>query len=196
MKILLTAFEPFGNFKTNSSEEVLKLFPTDFQGFTIIKQLVPVSFRSCAESVIEAIKKETPDIVLCLGQRSSYDGICVERIAINCMDAKNPDNEGSCPNNEKVIIDGENAYFSTLPIKQIVSAIEDVGIPCKISNTAGTYVCNALMYSILHFAKTKNDVLMAGFIHLPTIDKMKIEIMVEAVKVSMRCFCQTDMRKF
>lgn len=184
MKILLTAFEPFGSFDKNSSEEVLKLFPTEYLGFTIVKQLVPVSFRCCAQPVIEAIRNENPDVVLCLGQRSTYEGICVERVAINCMDANKPDNDNYCPDCEKVIETGDSAYFSTLPIKQMVCAISRRGIQCKLSNTAGTFVCNTLMYSVLHFAKTNNIVFLAGFIHLPALDKMDVGTMLDAVKVA------------
>lgn len=181
MKLLITGFETFGENEKNISQEVLQHLENSINGVTIIKKVLPVVFNECIEVATCLIEKEKPDIVICLGQRSSYDGVAIERIAINLMDSAKPDNKGYAPKDEVIEQKGKNAYFSTLPIKQICEKIKALGIVSKISNTAGLYVCNNLMYGVLHYISANNLPIISGFIHLPSYGKMEMNSVVKAV---------------
>ena len=181
MKILITGFEPFGENEKNISQEVLQYLDSSINGVAIVKRVLPVVFNECIEIVTSLIDKEKPDAVICLGQRASYDGIAIERIAINLMDSKNADNNGFAPKDEVIAKNGEIAYFSTLPIKQIFDKINSLGIVSKISNTAGLYVCNNLMYGVLHHISANKLPIVSGFIHLPSFGKMELNSVIEAV---------------
>ena len=181
MKILITGFEPFGDNEKNISQEVLQHLDNSINGVAIVKKVLPVVFNECIEVATSLIKSEKPDAVICLGQRASYDGIAIERIAINLMDSVNPDNKGFTPKDEIIENQGEIAYFSTLPIKQIFARIKNLGIVSKISNTAGLYVCNNLMYGVLHYISANNLPIISGFIHLPSFGKMDLNSVIEAV---------------
>lgn len=114
---------------------------------------------------------EKPDIVLCIGQAGGRYDMTVERLAINVDDARIEDNEGNQPIDIPVFEDGENAYFSNLPIKAMVEEIKGQGIPASISNSAGTFVCNHIMYGVLyHINKTYKN-MRGGFIHVPFINE-------------------------
>ncbi|MBF0848917.1 pyroglutamyl-peptidase I, partial [Streptococcus danieliae] len=115
----------------------------------------------------EEIKKFSPDVVLCLGQAGGRSGISPERIAINIDDARIADNEGNRPVDDVIREDGKAAYFSTLPIKAMVENIKKIGINAEVSNTAGTFVCNHIMYQVLYYAEKNNLNIQAGFIHIP-----------------------------
>lgn len=169
MKILVTGFDPFGGERLNPSFEVVKLLKEHILDAEIFKLEIPTAFNVSAERVIEEISKLKPDYVLCLGQSGGSSCINVERVAINVDDARIPDNMGRQPVDTLIDSDGSPAYFSTLPIKAIVEGIKNIGIPAIVSNSAGTYVCNHIMYSVLnHISKNKLDI-KAGFIHIPFI---------------------------
>ncbi len=169
MKILITGFEPFGGETINPSTEVLKLLPPKINNFQVITQQIPTVFRKSIDTLYQAIEKEKPDIVLCIGQAGGRAEITVERVAINIDDARIADNEGNQPVDEKVFADGDNAYFSNLPIKAMVEAMKAKNIPAVVSNSAGTYVCNHLMYGLLYYIHKQNPSLRGGFIHIPYI---------------------------
>ena len=156
MKILLTAFTPFDGEKINPALEAMKLVKDRLGNLEVVKIEVPTVFRKSIQVVTEAIEKEKPDFVLSIGQAGGREGITPERVAINIDDARIPDNEGNQPIDEPIFPDGANAYFSTLPVKAMVEAIRREGLPSSLSNSAGTYVCNHLMYGILYFLE-KND---------------------------------------
>lgn len=166
MRILVTAFEPFGNGIVNASLEALRRLPDEVDGREIIKVELPVSFSRGPARAIEAIERYSPDAVICLGQ-APRDSISIERVAINVMDAKAPDNDGFRPVDQPVMAKGPAAHFSTLPIKRMAAAIQETGIPANVSNSAGTYVCNAVMYHVLHHAAGNRPDRAAGFIHVP-----------------------------
>ena len=151
MKILLTGFEPFGGETINPAKEAVKLVKKEIKGAQIVKCYVPVVFGKAIETVHEAMKKENPDVVLCIGQAGGRYEITPERVAINCDDGRIPDNEGNQPVDQPVFADGAPAYFSTLPIKKMVGYMKAANIPAAISNTAGTYVCNHLMYGVCYY---------------------------------------------
>ena len=167
-KLLLTAFAPFDGERINPALEAVKLVKDRIGNLLIVKLEVPTVFGKSIDTVREAIEREKPDFVLSIGQAGGRAEICPERVAINIDDARIPDNEGNQPIDEPIFPDGENAYFSTLPVKAMVEAIRKEGLPSSLSNSAGTYVCNHLMYGVLYYLD-KRPVIKAGFIHVPYI---------------------------
>lgn len=169
MKILLTAFDPFGEDIINPALEAVKLVADEIEGAEIIKLEVPTVFNKSIDTVAAKMAEVKPDVVLAIGQAGGRFGITPERVAINEDDARIKDNEGNQPIDLPIYEDGEAAYFSSLPIKAMVEEIKAVGLPSQVSNSAGTFVCNHLMYGILyHIAKDYPGV-KGGFIHVPFI---------------------------
>lgn len=168
MKIIVTGFDPFGGEKINPSIECVKALP-EVEGVELIRLELPTVFKESAKRLNEVINEVKPDAVLSVGQAGGRPGITMERIAINVDDARIPDNISQQPIDETIQTKGAAAYFSTLPIKRIVKAIRETGIPVEVSNSAGTFVCNHIMYQSL-FAATKADKpFKAGFMHIPFI---------------------------
>ena len=174
MKLLLTAFSPFGGEKINPSLEAVKLVKDKILETDIIKLEVPTVFGKSIEIVTDAIEKERPDYVLCVGQAGGRYGITPERVAINIDDARIPDNEGNQPIDTPIFTDGELAYFSNLPVKAMVEEIRKEGLPASLSNSAGTYVCNHLMYGVLYTLNKKYMGVKGGFIHVPFIPEQTV----------------------
>lgn len=192
MKILITGFDAFGGEKMNPASLILDRLPDKINGNKIEKLTIPTAFFRVADLIERKIVDLRPDIVISLGQAGGRSDITVERVAINIADASIADNDGKKPIDEKIRWDGENAYFSTLPIKALVENLRKNNIPASVSNSAGTFVCNFVMYNDLYFAsKYKN--ISAGFIHVPylpaqVIDKkgmasMSLDEMVRAVEI-------------
>ncbi|MBQ2657097.1 MAG: pyroglutamyl-peptidase I [Erysipelotrichaceae bacterium] len=167
MKILLTGFEPFGGESINPAKEAVKLVKDEIKGAQIVKCYVPVVFGKAIETVHEAMKKENPDAVLLIGQAGGRYEITPERVAINCDDGRIPDNEGNQPVDQPVMADGPAAYFSSLPIKKMVEYMKAANVPAAVSNTAGTYVCNHLMYGVLYYLDKEFPGTIGGFMHVP-----------------------------
>lgn len=190
MKIIVTGFDPFGGEKINPSIECVKALP-DIEGVELIRLELPTVFKESAKRLNEVINDVKPDAVLSVGQAGGRSGITMERIAINVDDARIPDNISQQPIDEAIQLDGEAAYFTTLPIKRIVKAIREAGISAEVSNSAGTFVCNHIMYQAL-FAATKADKpFKAGFMHIPfipeqTTDKpsLPLEESTKAVQIA------------
>ena len=167
MKILVTGFDPFGGEKVNPALEAVKSLPSVIHGAEIRWVEIPTVFYQSAEVLETEIVRYQPDVVLCIGQAGGRAGLTPERVAINQDDARIPDNQGNQPIDTPIRLDGEAAYFSTLPIKAMVQAINEVGLPATVSNTAGTFVCNHLMYQALYLADKKFPNMRAGFMHIP-----------------------------
>ena len=167
MKILVTGFDPFGGEKVNPALEAVKSLPSVIHGAEIRWVEIPTVFYQSAEVLEAEIVRYQPDVVLCIGQAGGRAGLTPERVAINQDDARIPDNQGNQPIDTPIRLDGEAAYFSTLPIKAMVQAIKEVGLPATVSNTAGTFVCNHLMYQALYLADKKFSHMRAGFMHIP-----------------------------
>lgn len=168
MKIIVTGFDPFGGETINPSIECVKAHP-EIEGVELIRLELPTVFKESAKRLNEVINDVKPDAVLSVGQAGGRPGITMERIAINVDDARIPDNISQQPIDETIQTEGEAAYFTTLPIKRIVKAIREAGISAEVSNSAGTFVCNHIMYQSL-FAATKADKpFKAGFMHIPFI---------------------------
>ncbi len=170
MKVLITGFEPFGKDTINSSYECIKDLPKSIDDHEIIIAEIPVSMAKSIDMVVALIDKISPDIIISLGQAGGRKHITPERVAINVLDYRIEDNDGNQPINIPIIENGDVGYFSTLPCYSIVENLSKVGIDACISNTAGTYVCNTLMYGVLYYIRTNNLDIKAGFIHIPYCD--------------------------
>ena len=168
MKIIVTGFDPFGGEKINPSIECVKALP-EIEGVELIRLELPTVFKESAKRLNEVINDVKPDAVLSVGQAGGRPGITMERIAINVDDARIPDNISQQPIDEAIQLDGEAAYFTTLPIKRIVKAIREAGISAEVSNSAGTFVCNHIMYQALFAAIKADKPFKAGFMHIPFI---------------------------
>ena len=193
MRVLITGFDKFGGESINPSSLCVNSLPDVIDNIEIKKITLPTVFKDSSCVLEENIVSFSPNIVICVGQAGGRSKITPERIAINIDDARIPDNIGNSPIDEAIRKDGENAYFSTLPIKAIVDELNKNNIPSAISNTAGTFVCNHIMYEALYLSSKKYPNIKAGFIHIPyikeqVIDKpnmpfMKKEEIIQALKI-------------
>ncbi|MBZ2175003.1 pyroglutamyl-peptidase I [Schnuerera sp. xch1] len=175
MKVLITGFDPFGNEKINPAIEAVKKLDDKIAGADIIKLEIPTVFGKSIERLEKALEKENPDITICVGQAGGRNRISIERVAINISDARIPDNEGNQPIDEPIFEDGDAAYFAKLPIKAMVKEMNDKNIPGEVSNTAGTYVCNHIMYGLLYNIDKKYPNMKGGFIHIPFLPEQVID---------------------
>ena len=174
MKILITGFDPFGGEKINPAWGAVNALPDEVDGVEVIKVQIPTVFKKSAQKLFETIDAVKPDAVICVGQAGGRFDFNVERIAINVDDARIPDNEGKQPIDVKIFEDGENAYFASLPIKAMVEEAKKAGVPASVSNTAGTFVCNHIMYSLLYYINKNKLNIRGGFIHVPYISQQVI----------------------
>ena len=166
-KLLITGFAPFGGEEINPSWEAVRALPERILEYELAKLRLPVVFGEAAKIAIAEAEKIRADVVLCIGQAGGRAEVCPELVGLNLKNATIPDNEGNQPGDEPIAEGGDTAYFSTLPVRKIADAISAAGIPARLSYSAGAYVCNELLYSLLaHFEGTKTRV---GFIHVPYI---------------------------
>ena len=180
MKLLLTAFDPFGGSVVNPALEAVKLVADRIGDVEITKLEVPTVFGKSVDVVSAKMAEIKPDAVLCIGQAGGRYDLTPERVAINLDDARIPDNEGNQPIDKVIFADGAPAYFSNLPIKAMVTGIREAGLPASVSNTAGTFVCNHLMYGVLyHIAKSYPSV-RGGFMHVPFVPSQTINLLAPA----------------
>lgn len=202
MKILVTGFDPFGKDTINPSIMVVNQLPDRMNNTEIIKLEIPTKFGESAKNVQEAIVKEQPDYVLHIGQAGGRSEITPERVAININDASLKDNAGNQPIDQPIVLNGEAAYFSTLPVKAMVQYMKKEGINASVSNTAGTFVCNHLMYQTLHFTSNQYPHIKAGFIHIPFIEEqvttrpgkpfMNLSEIVEGIMLAIQAMIDFD----
>ena len=196
MKILVTAFEPFNGRDINPSQLILEKIESP-EGVTLIKELLPVEFKKTTKIVKALLEKYQPDVVISLGQAGSRPEISVERVAINLDNCRSSngqkitaDNVGDTPVDMPIVTDAPQAYFSNLPVWDMVKAIQEAGIEAAVSYTAGTYVCNHVMYSVLHEVETNYPKMRAGFIHVPFLPEqnpttgytMKLADMIKGIQ--------------
>ena len=167
MKILVTGFDPFGGETVNPAIESVKLLPDTIAGAEIIKLEIPTVVHKSLDKIDAKIQKCDPDVILSIGQAGGRPDITVERVGINCDDCRIPDNEGNMPVDEKVFADGPDAYFSALPIKAMVENIKKAGVPASVSNSAGTFICNHVLYGVRYICEHKYPGKKSGFIHIP-----------------------------
>jgi pyroglutamyl-peptidase len=199
-KILITGFEPFGNDKINPALEAVRLIAgRKLNGGEISICQVPVVRYKSIDVVKQAIEEQQPYAVITVGQASGRTAITPERIAINVDDFRIPDNDGIQVIDEPVVEGGPDAYFTTLPVKAMVSAMQSEGIPAMVSNTAGTFVCNHLFYGIQHYLKDTN--IRHGFVHIPLLPEqsvdgsqptMKLEQIAEGLAIAAQAIIDND----
>lgn len=175
MKLLITGFDPFGGEQTNPAIEAVKRLPAAIAGATVVPLEIPTVFGTCAEVVRQAIITERPDVVLSVGQAGGRSALTPERIAINLDDGRIPDNAGFQPVDQPIQPNGPAAYFTQLPVKAMAQAIRQAGLPSHVSTTAGTYVCNHIMYQVQHLRATEFPQLQAGFIHIPFLPEQVVQ---------------------
>jgi pyroglutamyl-peptidase len=167
--ILLTGFEPFGGESVNPSWRVAQaLHGETVAGASVQSLCLPCAFGDALQTLGTALARRRPAVVLALGQAGGRSEFSVERIAINVDDARIPCNAGRQPIDEPVVPGAPAAYFSTLPIKAIVAALREAGLPAAVSHSAGTYVCNHVFYGLMHALRRRRGV-RAGFMHLPLL---------------------------
>jgi len=193
--ILLTGFEPFGGSKINPSIEACKLLDErEYNGFRVKVVEIPLRFHEVRPSLIKAIEETEPSAVLCTGQAGS-SMIRLERVAINVADARIAYNCGKQPVDEPIVEDGPVAYFTTLPLRKMLAAIEEEKVPVSISNSAGTFGCNHIFYDLMHYIKEKALGIPGGFIHVPSLPEqamkklgssMSLDLIVKALDAAVK----------
>ncbi|MCM8750647.1 hypothetical protein NET02_16005 [Thermomicrobiaceae bacterium CFH 74404] len=204
--VLLTGFEPFGGSTVNPSQEVARhLHGTTIEGMGVVGHTLPVSLEQIGSAIDRIVQETDPEIVISLGQSGSASTILLERFAVNLADFSAPDNDGARVTDAALQGDGPTAIASRLPLRAIEAALLDAGIPVRLSNSAGTYLCNAAMY--LFLARTSPQT-PCGFIHLPCLPdqvatalkaardgqapwlantaSMSIDLMVKAVRLAIQ----------
>lgn len=193
--ILLTGFEPFGGSYINPSIEACK--PLDgrkYNGCRVKVVEIPLRFDEVRPSLVKAIRETKPSAVICTGQAASST-IRLERVAINVADARIAYNCGKQPMDEPIVKDGPVAYFSTLPLRKMLAAIEEGKVPVKISNSAGTFGCNHIFYDLMHYIEENDLWIPGGFIHVPSLPEqamkkqgpsMSLNLIVKALEAAVR----------
>jgi pyroglutamyl-peptidase len=163
-RVLMTGFAPFGGEPVNPSWQAVSLLGA--RGDDIAAVELPCEFAASLPALRRAVEEHRPSLVVCVGQAGGRLDVTPERVAINLIDARIPDNAGARPVDVPVVPDGPAAYFTTLPVKACVAAIRAAGVPASVSHTAGTYVCNQVFYGLMHLLSTLPDV-RGGFVHVP-----------------------------
>ncbi len=164
-KLLITGFDPFGGEHINPAWEAVRRLPEQIGNFMLCKLEIPTVFGAAAQAVTEQAAQLQPDVILCIGQAGGRAAVTPERIAVNIRDARIPDNAGNRPQGAFCNPRGPAAYFSTLPVEAMAKAIQDIKLPGTVSNSAGTFVCNDTLYTLLH--RYSGTSIQVGFIHVP-----------------------------
>lgn len=175
MKIMVTGFDPFEDEPINPAWEAVRRLPDEIDGAEIVKVQIPTSFGRSADVVREAMLVHDPDVVVSVGQAGGRFAVMPERVAINIDDGRIADNDGFQPIDETIRPDGPPAYFSTLPVKAMVTAMKNAGVPAAVSNTAGTYVCNHIFYAVRYLVDREFPGKRSGFIHVPYLPEQVVE---------------------
>ena len=165
--LLITGFDPFGGATVNPSWEAVERLPERIGNWKLCKLQIPTVFGLAAKTVLEKAQEVTPGAILCLGVAVGRSAVTPERIGINVRSARIPDNRGNQPAEEPVIPGGPDGLFSTMNVSAMASAIEKLGLPGTVSNTAGTFVCNDTLYTLLHHYRDSS--VKVGFIHVPQL---------------------------
>ena len=191
-KLLITGFEPFGNFEVNPAWLAVEKLPERIGEFELCKLMIPTIYGQAAKILLDKAEAVNPDVILSVGVAGGRNAVTPERIAVNIRDARIPDNAGFHPLGDPVDAEGPAAYFATVPVQKMVQAIQAAGIPAAASNTAGTYVCNDVMYTILHHFAGSH--VKAGFIHIPQLPEqgepsMPLEQTITALTAAIEACC-------
>ncbi len=164
-KLLITGFDPFGDHAVNPAWEAVKQLPYRVGEYELCKLNIPTVYGAAARTVLEEAARFCPAVILAVGLAGGRDAVTPERIAVNIRDARIPDNAGRLCTGERIVENGPAAYFATVPVEAMAQAIRDRGIPAAVSNTAGTYVCNDVLYTLLH--RFRGTATRVGFLHVP-----------------------------
>ena len=164
-QLLITGFDPFGGASVNPAREAVMALPDVVGGYALTKLEIPTVFGLAAETVLRAAEALCPDVILCVGQAGGRAAITPEVVAINLREASIPDNAGNQPKNMPVVENAPAAYFSTLPVRAMAEEVKAAGIPCSLSYSAGVFVCNDLLYTLLHHYDGTDT--RVGFVHIP-----------------------------
>ena len=175
MKILVTGFDPFGGEPINPAIESVKRLPDNIAGAEIIKLEIPTVRKKSLEKIEKAINEHNPEVILSIGQAGGRFDISIERVGINLDDFRIPDNEGNQIIDEPIFPDGENSYFVKLPVKAMVQNVQKNNIPASVSYTAGTFVCNHVLYGVLYLIEKKYKGKKSGFIHIPFLPQQVVD---------------------
>lgn len=186
-RILVTGFDLFGGQPVNPAREAVLRLPKTVGGYEIAKLEIPTVFGLAAETVLQTAEELRPHAILCVGQAGGRAAVTPEVVAINLREASIPDNAGNIPVHTPVIENAPAAYFATLPVRDMVQAVKERGIPCALSYTAGTFVCNDLLYTLLHHYRDTD--VKVGFVHIPYLPEqagegvpsMELNTVVEAL---------------
>ncbi len=202
MKILLTGFEPFGQQTINPSEEVVKrLGGTRLDGIELVTANLAVERYKGPTGITKEYSDAKPDAILCLGEGGTYPGLYIERIFVNLLDSAMKDNGGHLATDEVINPNGPDAHFSTLPVRRIFDALKRANIPCKLSLSAGSYICNQVGYTLMDLVHQGDRPIPAGFIHLPFLPEqaakyrecpsMSPETMCQGVRIALDTIAKT-----
>ncbi|GAB7540309.1 pyroglutamyl-peptidase I [Burkholderia sp. 3C] len=192
--ILVTGFAPFGGDAHNPSWDAARRVDGEtLDGARVVARCLPCVFDEAGPALLAAIEHTAPALVLCLGLAAGRADVSVERVAINVIDARIPDTAGRQPIDVPVVAGGPVGYFSTLPIKALVRDLRAAGIPASVSQTAGTYACNAVFYTLLHHLAMQRMATRGGFVHLPCdpalaarhpgMPSLSVELQAQAIRV-------------
>jgi pyroglutamyl-peptidase len=195
--VLVTGFEPFGGSSVNPSEQVARsLEGRLIAGRRVVARILPVETAGIGDLLRQAFEEERPELVVCTGLAASRTAVSLERVAVNVLDFEQPDNAGEARTNEPILRGGPHARLSPMPIAEILEAWESNGVPGYVSNSAGTYLCNQVLYEALGIAESVSPPVTAGFIHLPYLPEqaiaagagnspsMSLELMTRAVELA------------
>ena len=169
MKALVTAFEPFGGESVNASLEAVRRLPAKIGTLEIVTSVLPTSYARSLPALEQAIAREKPQFVLCVGQAGERAALCVERVAVNLQESEMADNDGALPVDRPVVAGGPAAYLATLPVRAAVAGLRAEELPAQLSMSAGTFVCNHVFYGLMHLAATGKQRFRAGFLHVPRL---------------------------
>lgn len=199
MRILLTGFEPFDGSQVNPSEKVVRALANHPpEGIDLATTVLPVDYRRAPQVLVQALDEAQPDAAVCLGEASRRAALSIERVAVNLLDFRIPDNQGVQVVDEPVQAEGPAAYFTSLPVRRLLQAVREAGIPAELSLSAGAYLCNQVLYVLLDHLQHKSRTIPAGFIHLPalpeqaalqaalgkpTMASMSLETMVRGIEI-------------
>lgn len=197
MKVMVTGFDPFGGDEINPSWEAVRSLPERVGDAEIIPCQIPTAFEAARE-IRENLDMIRPDALICVGLYGGSSSIRVERVAVNLQDARIPDNDGAQPRDRSIAPNGPAAYFATLPTRKIVERLTFAGIPAVLSYSAGTFVCNTLLYSALDHIARQDLHIPCGFLHVPYSPKlaaelggsapsMETETVVRALTIAIEC---------
>jgi pyroglutamyl-peptidase len=204
MKILLTGFEPFNQSPINPSKLVVEaLGARDIPGTSVNTAILPVDVGRGPAVLLEAIDAVQPEAVLCLGQASRRAVISIERVAVNLLDFRIPDNAGNQVSDQPVVPGAPAAYFTTLPVRRIFETLKEKGIPAELSLSAGAYLCNQVIYVLLHHLQSREMNIPAGFIHLPDLPEqsaqrssptpsMSLETMIQGIRLALQIIGRSE----